>query len=124
MPRFLTISPTHENGKKAYALENFLKGNYIALGWYQQDCCGWQLEEIYEDIKSKKFPNGSEALYAHRKSCELEIGDIVDPNNAFDGLFGIGIIKSDYKFQKYIHDTGSLDKIDFYSHFRVEFIAI
>lgn len=118
MPRFLTISPSQEEKKKPYAWENFLKGNYIALGWYHTNFSGWQLEEIYEDIKKQNFPDESSALYAHEKFYELEVGDVVAANNVNDGLFGIGLIKSDYKFKKYIHDTGSSDKKDFYSHYR------
>lgn len=32
MAKFLTVSPTHIPGKKPYAWQNFLKGNYVAIG--------------------------------------------------------------------------------------------
>jgi hypothetical protein len=39
-------------------------------------------------------------------------------NNVNHGLFGIGTIDLSYKYQKYIHDNGSEDKQNFYSHYR------
>lgn len=118
MPRFLTVSPTHVNGKKPYSWEKFLEGNYIALGWYHTDFTGWTSARIFKDIKRNHFDNETEAIDAHSKFFELEVGDIVAPNNVNHGLFGIGIVKSDYKFKKCIHDTGSNNREDFYSHYR------
>ncbi len=118
MPKFLTISPTHVSRKKPYAWEEFKKGNYVSLGWYHTDYSNWTLEKIIKDIVKQKFPNEKEAIDAHRKFYKLEIGDIIAANNVADGLFGIGIIKSDYRFKQFIHDTGSNNKDEFYSHYR------
>jgi len=34
------------------------------------------------------------------------------------GLFGIGVVTSGYRFERYKHDTGADDREEFYSHFR------
>ncbi len=124
MPKFLTISPTHVGMKKPYAWENFKNGNYVALGWYHTDYSNWDIESIISDLVKHKFKNEKESIDAHKKFYKLEVGDVIAANNVSDGLFGIGIIKSDYKFKKYIHDTGSENRDEFYSHYRdVEWVV-
>lgn len=49
---------------------------------------------------------------------ELKEGDYVGVNNVNFGLFGVGKITSGYKFKKGIHNTGSEDTNEFYSHYR------
>lgn len=119
MPRFVTISPTDISGKKTYAWENFLNGNYVALGWYHKDFSNLSLDRIITDIKQENLgKKESLAIAAHATFFRIEVGDIIAVNNVNHFLFGIGKIKSDYKFKKYYHDTGSDNKEEFYSHYR------
>lgn len=121
MPRFITISPTHIPGKKKYAWNNFLKGGYISAGWLQDeiiDLTKKTLDEAILIIRGEKYSNESKTIDFFRKFFSLEIGDYVAANNTNDGLFGIGIVTSGVKFQKYKHDTGHDDQKEFYSHYR------
>lgn len=119
MPKFLTISPTHVSGKKEYAWEKFRAGNYIAIGWlHEYDLTGKSLDEIVELIREQNYDNEASGIDAFTKFLALEVGDYVAVNNTNDGLFGIGVVTSGYKYELYKHDTGSDDKEDFYPHFR------
>lgn len=122
MPKFAVISPTHIEGMKEYAWENFRNGGYIAMGSIIcQDLSGKSLEEVYEliencpryDTKRKRTRKKED----YRKFLSLEPGDIVAVNKAWCGLFGIGIITSNYYFKKNAHDTGATDPEEFYCHF-------
>src|SRR3990170_4650506 len=120
MPKFTTISPTSISGKKEYAWNKFLTGKYISIGWLPEcDLTGKAIDEIVTEIRKQKYSNDRWAIDAFRKFLALNEGDYVAVNNTADGLFGIGVIKSSYKYQRYKHDTGSDDKEDFYSHYRV-----
>lgn len=124
MAKFLTISPTHIPGKKPYAWENFLNGNYVAIGWMDIDLTGWTMEKITSEIKKRNYANESSAIDSFKKFMLLNIGDIVAVNNVNAGLFGVGRIKSDYKFSMHIHDSGAENKNEFYSHYKqVEWIV-
>lgn len=46
----------------------------------------------------------------------LDVDDYVAVNNASAGLFGIGVITSEYKHNKTKHETG--DPEEFYEHYR------
>ncbi len=118
MPRFLTISPTHVEGEKEFAWNNFLKGGYIAIGWGHTDYSNFSIEQIIKDLKSKGFRNESDAIDSFKKFKELRSGDIVAVNNVNYGLYGVGRIDRGYNFQKQFHDSGSDDTLDFYSHIR------
>ncbi len=117
MPRFTTISPTHIPGKKEYAWRKFLEGGYVAIGWLgTPDFTGMPFDEIERIIRSKNFANEASAIESFRKFLKLDTGDYIGVNNANDGLFGVGVITSGYKFQPNKHDTG--DSAEFYSHYR------
>jgi hypothetical protein len=119
MPQFLYISPTHIKGKKPVAWKNFLKGGYIALGWGHIDYSSYTLDKILAHIKKAGYNNTNEALDAHKKFNNLNVGDIVAVNNASQGIFGIGVVQSGYKYKKHIHNPeGNCPKNDFYSHYR------
>lgn len=119
MPRFMTISPTHVSGKKEYAWRKFYAGRYIAIGWIKEhDLTGKSLDEVVSLIREKRYANESSAIDSFTKFLALEIGDYVAVNNTNAGLFGIGVISSDYKYKKYKHDTGEEDKEGFYPHYR------
>jgi hypothetical protein len=54
----------------------------------------------------------------------LKIGDIVAITVVNKCILAIGKVTSEYKFKKYMHDTGSDMKEKFYSHFReIEWIS-
>lgn len=118
MPKFLTISPTHVAGKKEYAWNNFKKGGYISIGWLPIDFTNNNIQEIEEKIKKEKYDNEVSAIASFRKFMQLDIGDCVAIPNVNFGIFGIGKIKSGYKFKFQMHDTGADTKDDFYSHYR------
>lgn len=54
MPRYTTISPTHVTGEKEYAWNNFLKGEYIAIGWMHVDLTGKSIEEVISIIREQE----------------------------------------------------------------------
>jgi Holliday junction resolvase-like predicted endonuclease len=119
MPKFMTISPTHVPGRKGYAWNKFRDGNYVAIGWlHGYDLTGKSLNEIIALIREQNYDNEASGIDAFTKFLALEIGDYVAVNNTNDGLFGIGVISSGYKYERYKHDTGADDKEDFYPHFR------
>lgn len=106
------------NGWKEQAWEYFRDGNYIALGWYHENYTAWAIDRIVEDIKRGQYGNEAEAIDAHTKFFELEVGDVIAVNNVNKGFFGIGVITSDYKYEKYKHPTGHEDRSEHYSHYR------
>ncbi|MCH9019465.1 MAG: type I restriction enzyme HsdR N-terminal domain-containing protein [Proteobacteria bacterium] len=118
MPKFVTISPTHIPGRKQYAWEKFRDGGYIAIGWMHDDLTGMSMDEIEDAIRSHEFPNEQSALDSFRKFLALSDGDYVAVNNANAGLFGVGIVKSGYKHKNQLHDTGTEDHNEWYSHLR------
>jgi len=128
MRKLITISPTEANGKKLESWQDFLAGGYYAFGWYQTDFSGWSLDEIINDIKEQRFKDDDnenqkeidKAIKAHSSFNQINIGDVIVPVNNRYGLFGIGIIKSEYKFKKRLHlsrVTGP-NEVEFYSHYR------
>lgn len=118
MPRFATISPTHLDGAKPAAWKRFLEGGYIALGWNHTDYSDFTLDEIVKDIRRSEYQNEKDAIASHINFNKLEVGDIVAVNNVRYGLFGIGVILSDYQFEQYKHATGHENIDQYYSHFR------
>lgn len=118
MPRFLTISPTHIAGKREYAWQQFRDGGYIAIGWMQEDLTGKSIQEVEEVIEKHEYDNETSAKNAFRRFLKLDQGDYVAVTNASHGLFGIGEITSDYRFELYRHDTGSDAEQSGYSHLR------
>ena len=120
MPKFATMSPTHVSGKKEYAWNNFRTGGYVALGetWLHVDLSGKSMVEVADIIRTSGPANKtSAAIDEFEKLLSLSPGDYIAVNNANDGLFGIGVVKSGYRFQKHKHDTGSANRDEFYSHF-------
>ena len=118
MPKFLTISPTHVPGKKEYAWNKFRLGEYVAIGWLpDNDLTGKSVEEVVSLIKKQGYDNEASAIDAFTKFLALENGDYVGVNKTNDGLFGVGVVSSGYKYEKDKHDTGSDE--EFYSHFRI-----
>jgi hypothetical protein len=106
MPRFLTLSPTHIERKKQHAWENFRTGNYIAIGWMHVDLTGKSIDEVDRVIRSYDFPNERSALDSFRRFLSLEVGDYVAVTNSGQGLFGIGVVTSGYRYEEKGHETG------------------
>ena len=118
MQKFMVISPTEEKDKKYEAGQRFIDEGYIALGWYHQNFTGWSIDQIIEDIKQQKFSDENIAIKSYSDLFALEIGDIVGVTVVNKCILAIGRITSNYKFEKYKHDTGASVKDKFYSHFR------
>lgn len=117
MPRFMTISPTHVPGLKEYAWNKFRSGKYVSIGWlWDYDLTGKSIDEVISLIREQRYENEASAIDAFTKFLTLEVGDYVAVNNTNAGLFGIGIISSDYRYQKDKHDAG--DPLESYSHYR------
>ena len=120
MPKFATVSPTHVPGKKEYAWNNFRTGAYVAIGetWLHEDLSGKSMVEVADIIRASGPANEtSDSIDEFEKLFSLSPGDYIAVNNTNDGLFGAGVVKSGYHFQKYKHDTGSASHDEFYSHF-------
>ncbi len=118
-PKFTTISPTHVEGKKKSAWERFREGGYVAIGWLiDTDLTGKSINEITELIRRKGYDNEASAIDSFERFMSLEPGDYVAVNNTNDGLFGVGIIESGYKFDLRKHDNGDVDVGRFYPHYR------
>jgi hypothetical protein len=141
MPQFVTVSPASTNKQKAFDL--CVSGKYIPFGWLKGiDLSGKTKEEIskivndfldsdktYLALMQSRHPEwSSEKL---KKQFELEkknvlretlsflslrIGDIVIVPKVNYGLFGIGRIISEYKFQVGKHDSTG-DGSDNYDHY-------
>ncbi len=118
MPRFMTICPTHIQGKKEDAWNNFLSGGYIAIGWMDEDLTGKSIDEAILIIRSKKYESEASVIDVFTKFLSLNVGDYVGVNNVNHGLFGVGVVTSEYRYQEFKHNTGVDDKEEFYSHFR------
>lgn len=121
MPKFLTVSPTHIPGKKPYAWQNFLRGGYAAIGWLPDvNLTGKTIETVIELIRAEQYDNEAAAIRSFEKFLALRPSDYIGVNNTNDGLFGIGEVRSNYKYEKGKHDTGASDPRDleeFYSHY-------
>ena len=122
MPKFATISPTHISGKKEEAWKHFREGGYVAIGAFIcEDLSGKTINEIKEIIRTAPQYSEKDIKQKTREYVSffsLVIGDYVAVNNTNSGLFGIGVITSDYRFKEHAHDTGSTDPNEFYCHFR------
>lgn len=77
------------------------------------DLTGWSIDKIISELKLRNYANESSAIESFKKFLALDIGDIVAVNNVNAGLFGIGRIKSNYKFSMQIYDTGPKIKMNF-----------
>lgn len=116
MPQFTTISPTHLPGQKPKAWERFRDGHYVAIGWLDDvDLTNKSLDEIEDLIRRQEYDNETAAIQSFTRFLSLKEGDYVAVNNTNHGLFGVGVIKSGYKFQPGKHDCG--DGKEFYSHY-------
>ncbi len=121
MPQFTTISPTHVNGQKRIAWERFRDGHYVAIGWLNDvDLTGKPIEEITNLIRQRDYANEAAAIQSFERFLSLRPGDYIAVNNTNAGLFGIGKIASDYKFDLRKHDCGNPGSSEpFYPHYRV-----
>lgn len=119
--KFAVISPTHIDGKKPEAWENFKNGRYVAMvSRIKEDLSNKSIDEILEKVRSIPRYRGTELVRRLREYpafFSLRKGDYVAVNNTNAGLFGIGKIKGGYKFLKSGHNTGSSNPDDFYCHF-------
>lgn len=89
----------------------------MAIGWIPEDLTGKSMEEIAGLIKESEYENEISAIGSFEKFFLLAIGDYVAVNNTNHGLFGIGTVKSGYRFNKNGHDSGAETRDEFYSHF-------
>ena len=124
MPKFAVVAPSHfEKEKKKESWERFRDGGYIAWGSVVcDDLTNKSMDEIKELVQLEEIKFG-EKKYKQRASeyerfFSLNIGDYVAVKNTNAGLFGIGIVASDYYFKKRGHNPGSTNPDDFYCHFR------
>lgn len=124
MHYFTTISPTCEAGGKPAAWERFRTGGYIAVGWcYETDLTGRSIDEILGLIPGTSSTERDEQDGRHSFPIFWDLcqrgaagcGDFVAVKNVNHGLFGVGIIRSGYKYSRYKHDTGVPDH--FYPHY-------
>jgi hypothetical protein len=127
---FTTISPTCEEGGNPAAWERFRDGNYIAIGWcYDQDLTGMSLNQILPLVINTSVDESDErdGLYSFPIFWELcergarGCGDFVAVRNVNHGLFGVGIIRSGYQYNRRHHFTGVTNH--YYPHFlQVEWV--
>ena len=105
-----------------YAWERFRDGNYVAIGWLRDnDLTGMRIDEISDLIRRQNDLDErsiGKAIEAFTRFLDLNIGDFVAVKNVGFGLFGIGVITSNYQYSNRMHDTGGGDQGNFYSHFR------
>lgn len=125
MPKFTTVTSTHVTGQQKAAWERFRDGRYVAIGWlHETDLTGKSLEEINRLIRDEYEDDPGEqrkAVESFERFLSLKRGDYVGVKYVNNGLFGVGTIESDYKFQLRKHDTGDADPDepgDFYPHYR------
>lgn len=130
MPKFTTISPTCQQGGKAEAWHRFRDGGYIAIGWcYENDLSEMTLTDALNLVPKdaagerdkqdglRSFP----IFWELAKRGTANAGDIVAVKNTNDGLFGIGVVRSGYRYDRQKHPTGVMDH--FYPHYlEVEWI--
>lgn len=118
MPQFLTVSPTHIPGKKEYAWQKFLRGGYAAIGWlYDVDLTGKTIETVTDLIRSREYENEGSAIQSFERFLALRPGDYLAVNNVNHGLFGVGEVRSTYKYEKGKHDSGASEPEHLYSHY-------
>ncbi|MDB4380671.1 hypothetical protein N9Z70_04705 [Mariniblastus sp.] len=124
MPKFTTISPTCKPGGKPDGWRRFLDGGYIAIGWcYETDLTGKTIDEILPMIPETSFDDSDEKDGVHSFKIFWELAlrgesncdDVIAVKNTNHGLFGIGIIRSGYKYSPRKHDTGVEEH--FYPHY-------
>ncbi len=124
MPKFTTISPTCAPGGKPEGWRRFLEGGYVAIGWcYDTDLSGKTIDEIVPLIRETSCNDSDERDGLHSFPTFLELGergergcgDLIAVKNTNHGLFGIGIIRSGYKYSRYKHYTGV--EGHFYPHY-------
>ncbi len=119
MPKFITISPTSIPGKKKEAWARFRDGGYVAIGWLNEtDLTGKSFEQISELLRDDHYSDEEDAIVSFQRFLSLERGDYVAVTNTNDGIFGVGVIESGYKFKLRKHDTGDEDGELFYPHYR------
>jgi predicted Mrr-cat superfamily restriction endonuclease len=120
MPMFTTISPTHVKGQKRSAWERFRDGHYVAIGWLNDiDLTGKPINEITDLIHQRNYDNEAAAIQSFERFFSLRYGDYVAVNNTNAGLFGVGRIKSEYRFDLKKHDCGDPGSSEpFYPHYR------
>jgi hypothetical protein len=134
LPYFTTVSPTCQRGGKPQAWRRFRLGKYIAIGWcYDNNLAGMTWEEIRPIVIRTSVPSenaSDERDGLHSFPIFLELcrrgsegrGDYVAVKNVNHGLFGIGIIKSGYQYDRHHHFTGELGH--YYPHFvEVEWVC-
>ena len=76
------------------------------------------MDEIADLVRQAGYGNHEHVVSSFERFLSLEIGTFVAVNNTASGLFGIGIIESDYKFGLRKHDCGNTEAEEFYPHFR------
>src|SRR5262249_11543209 len=70
-------------------------------------------------IREEEYDNEAAAIQSFDRFLSLKEGDYVAVNNTNAGLFGIGIIRSGYKFERRKHSICDPDNPNaFYPHFR------
>jgi len=124
MPKFTTISPTCQPDGKDEAWLRFRDGGYIAIGWcYKHNLSRKSLEEALtllpatastdRDLQDglRSFPIFWELAERGAKGS----GDYVAVKNTNDGLYGIGVIRSGYKYSERKHPTGQTGH--YYPHY-------
>ncbi|MEX1026862.1 MAG: hypothetical protein WD049_02475 [Candidatus Paceibacterota bacterium] len=124
MPRFTTISPTCCPGGKPDGWDRFRKGGYIAIGWcYETDLTGMSIDEILPLLPGTSASDRDQRDGEHSFPIFWELcargaagaGDYIAVRNTNDGLFGVGIIRSGYKYSRFKHDTDVPNH--YYPHF-------
>jgi len=117
-------------GKKEKMWPVFVERGYIGVGWFgcesftKRDYSKFNsIEEIKEAIKkcsNKNVINDDKSIWNFAK--EMKIGDYVISNNGYNGVLGIGIIKSEYIGPAEAEKL-NLDEDEDYFHYReVEWI--
>lgn len=123
-PYFATVSPTCNPGGKEAAWKLFQAGGYIAIGWcYKKDLTGMSIEEILKLVRRtsdnerdeqdglSSFPDFWKLCDRAARGCQ----DYVAVKNVNHGLFGVGVVRSGYKYSRYKHKTGV--RGHFYPHY-------
>lgn len=111
------ICPTHIGGAKPKAWTNFKEKEIASIGWNIPDYTGWEWEKVKEEIVSKNYENQNEAIKSHSILYDMQVGDIICCTNNNHGLFGVGVVASDYKYQQGIHNAGTDDENEWYNHY-------
>lgn len=108
------ICPTHCQGQKEEAWQSFLSKNIMSIGWNSTDYTDYNIDKIKQE-----YQNDSAAIRAFTLIKQINEGDIVCCTNNNQGLWGIGIALSQYKYEKHIHYAGTDEEGNdsFYSHY-------